>query len=166
MTVPKPGSKYAALFEYLRRQAGPVVELRLTEIERITGEPLPASARQGRAFWSNRRGGWQSSAWLAAGYRVTRADRRRVRFERPLARPPLRKPAGEARWDGEAVRALREHLELNQEQLADLLGVRQQTISEWETGIYAPSRGRSKHLELVAERAGFEYRVSEPSRSR
>ena len=166
MTVPKPGSKYAALFEYLRRQAGPVVDLRLTEIERITGELLPASARRGAAFWSNRQGGWQSSAWLAAGYRVTRVDRRRIRFERPRPRPPLRKPGGEGRWDGEAVRALREHLELNQDQLAELLGVRQQTISEWETGIYAPSRGRSKHLDLVAERSGFEYRTSESSRSK
>jgi hypothetical protein len=164
MSVPKPGSKYSALFEYLRRQAGPVVVLRMTEVERITGEPLPASARRSAAFWSNRRDGWQSSAWMAAGYRVTRADGRRVRFERPPARRPLRKSAGEARWDGEAVRALRDHLELNQEQLADLLGVRQQTISEWETGTYAPSRGRSKHLDLVAERSGFEYGASSRSK--
>jgi DNA-binding transcriptional regulator YiaG len=55
------------------------------------------------------------------------------------------------------VRALREHLGLNQEGLAEVLGVRQQTISEWETGVYAPSRASSKHLGLVAERADFGY---------
>jgi DNA-binding transcriptional regulator YiaG len=59
------------------------------------------------------------------------------------------------------VRALREHLDLNQEGLAELLGVRQQTISEWETGLYAPSRGRSKHLDLVAERSGFGYKTED-----
>jgi DNA-binding transcriptional regulator YiaG len=128
----------------------------LAEIERLVGEPLPDSARRKPAFWSNRRGGLQSAAWLAAGYRVTDFDRsrRKVRFERPKARqaPPK---AGAVRWDGDAVRALREHLDLNQEAMAEVLGVRQQTISEWETGAYAPSRSRSKHLDLVAERAGF-----------
>jgi hypothetical protein len=39
--------------------------------------------------------------------------------------------------------------------MAQVLGVRQQTISEWETGAYQPSRGRSRHLDLVAEQAGF-----------
>jgi len=47
-----------------------------------------------------------------------------------------------AAWDAESVRGLRRHLALTQEQLADELGVRQQTVSEWETGAYRP-RGAS-----------------------
>jgi len=167
MTVPKPGSKYAALYENLRRRGESTFELSLADIEAITGEPLPDSARRQAAFWSNRRGGLQSAAWLAAGFKVTGFDRRRrrVRFERPQARPPLRPSGGPPHWDGAAVRALREHLDLNQEELAEVLGVRQQTISEWETGVYAPSRGRSKHLDLVAERSGFGYKTNSPVKS-
>jgi hypothetical protein len=159
MSGPKPGSKYASLYEYLRRRAEPSVELSLNEIEGLTGEPLPDSARASAAFWSNRRGGLQSAAWLEAGFKVSRVDLRRgrVRFERP-ARPALRR-GGRSRWDADAVRALRQHLDLNQEEMAEVLGVRQQTISEWETGVYAPSRGRSKHLDLVAEKSGFPYRT-------
>ena len=159
MPIPKAGSKYAALYEYLQRRAGPTVEMSLAAIEALIGGPLPASARRGAAFWSNRQGGLQSAAWLSAGFEVTRVDlrRRRVRFERPRPRPRPARAAGQERWDGAAVRALREHLDLNQDGLAELLGVRQQTISEWETGLYAPSRGRSKHLDLVAERSGFDY---------
>ncbi len=46
---------------------------------------------------------------------------------------------------------------LSQAELAAELGVRQQTISEWETGMYQPKRAMSKLLTLVAERAGFTY---------
>ena len=35
--------------------------------------------------------------------------------------------------------------------------MRQQTVSEWETGVYAPTRATSKFLTLVAERAGFNF---------
>ena len=54
---------------------------------------------------------------------------------------------------------LRRHMSLTQDELAELLGVRQQTISEWERGAYAPSRSTSKYLSMVAEKAGFTYRV-------
>jgi hypothetical protein len=50
-------------------------------------------------------------------------------------------------WNSDSVRALRAHLGLTQ----------QQTISEWERGMYRP-RGTSRTLlGLLAERAGFEY---------
>jgi DNA-binding transcriptional regulator YiaG len=62
-------------------------------------------------------------------------------------------------WDAERIRALREHLGMTQQQLAEELGVRQQTISEWEVGMYAPRRSTSKYLNLIAERAGFLYKV-------
>ena len=46
---------------------------------------------------------------------------------------------------------------LTQDELAAELGVRQQTVSEWETGQYLPRGASAKLLSLVAERAGFEY---------
>ena len=52
---------------------------------------------------------------------------------------------------------------MSQQEFADVLGVRQQTISEWERGVYAPSRSRSKHLNLVAERVGMDYRTTDPT---
>ena len=65
----------------------------------------------------------------------------------------------ETEWDAEKIKALRDHLGLTQQQLAEELGVRQQTISEWEVGVYAPRRSTSKYLNLIAERAGFTYKV-------
>ncbi len=62
-------------------------------------------------------------------------------------------------WDAERIKALRDHLGMTQQQLAEELGVRQQTISEWEVGMYAPRRSTSKYLSLIAERAGFAYKV-------
>ena len=65
-------------------------------------------------------------------------------------------------WDARRVRALRAHMGLTQQQMAEEMGTRQQTISEWETGMYLP-RGTSRTLlRLIAERAGFEYQVSPP----
>jgi len=60
-------------------------------------------------------------------------------------------------WDARRVRALRQHLGLSQAQLAQELGVRQQTVSEWETGRYRPRGAAARLLSLVAERAGFRY---------
>ena len=61
-------------------------------------------------------------------------------------------------WDGQQVRALRQHLKLTQARLADELGTRQQTISEWETGMYKPRETSATLLTLVAERSGFKYK--------
>jgi DNA-binding transcriptional regulator YiaG len=57
------------------------------------------------------------------------------------------------------VRALRRHLGLTQQGLADELGTRQQTISEWERGLYRPRGASARLLTLVAERADFVYRA-------
>jgi DNA-binding transcriptional regulator YiaG len=64
-----------------------------------------------------------------------------------------RKPA----WDAGKVRALRQHLGLTQDAMARELGTRQQTISEWETGLYQPRGLSVRLLGMVAENAGFEY---------
>lgn len=66
-------------------------------------------------------------------------------------------------WDAKRIRALREHMGMTQQQMADELEVRQQTISEWETGVHKPHRSTQKTLSLVAERAGFVYQVETPA---
>jgi len=58
------------------------------------------------------------------------------------------------------VRALRRHLGLTQREMAGVLGTRQQTISEWETGRYEPRGASSTLLSFVAERAKFEYKAT------
>ncbi len=65
--------------------------------------------------------------------------------------------ADRRRWDRQHVRALRAHLGLTQQELADRLGTRQQTISEWEQGMYRPRGASSTLLSIVAERARYEY---------
>lgn len=46
---------------------------------------------------------------------------------------------------------------MTQRELADELGTRQQTISEWEVGLYSPRGASSTLLSIVAERVGFKY---------
>jgi transcriptional regulator with XRE-family HTH domain len=62
-------------------------------------------------------------------------------------------------WDAESIRSLRRHMDMTQQQMAEELGTRQQTISEWETGMYRPRGGMNRLLTLVAERMGFDYRA-------
>ena len=64
-----------------------------------------------------------------------------------------RRPA----WDASGVRSLRKHLEMTQDELAEELNVRQQTVSEWETGQYSPRGASERLLSFVAERAEFHY---------
>jgi DNA-binding transcriptional regulator YiaG len=77
----------------------------------------------------------------------------------PGRRPPGRRARYEA-WDAGRVRALRRHMGFTQQQLSDELGTRQQTVSEWETGVYQPRGASARLLTLVAERAGFRYNES------
>jgi len=67
-------------------------------------------------------------------------------------------------WDSECIRALRYHLGLTQRGLADRLGTRQQTISEWEIGLYKPRGASSTLLSIIAERAKFEYEANPKKR--
>ena len=66
------------------------------------------------------------------------------------------------RWDADRLRALRQHLGLTQQQMAEELGTRQQTISEWETGRYQPRGASERLLTMVAEQAGFSYSTDRP----
>lgn len=69
-----------------------------------------------------------------------------------------------AAWDAGKIKALRRHLEMTQDEMAQELGTRQQTISEWETGMYEPRGLSNRLLSMVAERAGFEYEVHDDAR--
>jgi DNA-binding transcriptional regulator YiaG len=54
-------------------------------------------------------------------------------------------------WDGDRILALRRALGLSQAEFARRLGVRQQTVSEWETGRYAPRGASLRVLAFLAE---------------
>lgn len=57
------------------------------------------------------------------------------------------------RWDNVRIARLRARLGLSQAAFARRLGVRQQTVSEWETGRYAPRGASARLLSLLAEEA-------------
>ena len=69
------------------------------------------------------------------------------------------------KWDADSIRDLRRYLEMTQQEMSDELGVRQQTISDWECGYHQPRGGMSRLLTIVAERAGFEYAVTPSNES-
>jgi DNA-binding transcriptional regulator YiaG len=57
----------------------------------------------------------------------------------------------EGAWTAARVAALRARLGLSQAAFARLLGVRQQTVSEWETARYRPRGASARLLGLLAE---------------
>jgi DNA-binding transcriptional regulator YiaG len=67
-------------------------------------------------------------------------------------------------WDGAIIQALRKHLGLTQRELSERLGTRQQTISEWETGMYKPRGTSATLLSFIAEQAKFKYRAGPPEK--
>ena len=82
----------------------------------------------------------------------------------PVKYKRARKPKLEE-WDAEKVRALREFLALTQQKLSEQLGVRQQTVSEWEVGLHYPRGASVVVLNMVAERAQFKYGASRATRA-
>jgi len=68
-------------------------------------------------------------------------------------------------WDSHRIQALRRYLGLTQQELSERLGTRQQTISEWETGMYQPRGTSAKLLSIVAEQAGFQYDAGEDKKA-
>lgn len=83
-----PGeSRYTPLAEYLYQLPAnrSRVTLTFSEIERIIGGPLPASAHEYRAWWSNDTSRQaQAEQWLSAGWRTDEVDQTRgfVTFSR------------------------------------------------------------------------------------
>lgn len=80
--------------------------------------------------------------------------------------PPKTRRRLRQEWDAKRIRALREHMGMTQQQMADELEVRQQTISEWETGVHKPHRSTQKTLSMVAEREGFTYQTGPAAEER
>ncbi len=59
--------------------------------------------------------------------------------------------AYEEGWPTEKVSGLRYRLGVSQQQMAQLLGVRQQTVSDWETGLHEPQGTSRRMLSIIAE---------------
>ena len=60
-------------------------------------------------------------------------------------------------WNSETVLALRDHIGNSQTKLANELGVRLQTISEWEQGQYKPRGASITLLNLLGRTAVFPF---------
>ncbi|MEI6186051.1 MAG: helix-turn-helix domain-containing protein [Dehalococcoidia bacterium] len=60
-------------------------------------------------------------------------------------------------WDAGRIKALRGHLDLTQVEMAGQMGIRQQTVSEWEQGQYLPRGASARLLSIIADRSGFKY---------
>ncbi|MDM8520019.1 helix-turn-helix transcriptional regulator [Anaerolineales bacterium HSG6] len=156
----KKETKYWPLHNYLNTHEDDEITLSFTKIEEILGSELPPSAYKSRSWWSNRRkGSWQSPTWMDAGYHVDKFDLTvgEVTFQKPIQQYKVKRQDGAVLWDPDSIKILRRHMDMSQAQFADDLGVRQQTISEWERGMYAPGRAMSKYLNMVAEKVDFTY---------
>jgi DNA-binding transcriptional regulator YiaG len=156
----KPGSKYHPLFEYLQRQEQETVSLSFSDIEMVMDSLLPASARTRKNWWSNRdsASALQAGAWIRAGYHVEAVDlhHQMVTFQKFQADYHVERQGDEIVWRQDAIKALRKHMGLTQAEFAQQLGVRRQTVSEWENGVYDPDRSTTKFLELIAKQAHFD----------
>ena len=133
--------------------------MNIAEIESILGVVLSSSAYK-RGWWSNRGNALPADAWMEAGYKVIKFDdeNKCVTFRKIKSEENYKiivDNSGIITWDSELIKDLRQHMGLTQAQFASELGVRQQTVSEWEQGDYTPTRASAKHLMLVAEKAGF-----------
>lgn len=160
----KGGNKYQPLLEYLQKNNSPQITLTFTEIEQLIANKLPESARKQRRWWGNRsKGASQAIAWMNAGYLVGEIDLEEeyVTFRKPVSGYKVKPIDNSIKWNCESIKALRLQMGLTQSELAQELGVRQQTVSEWEKGVYEPTRSTSKHLTLVADKAGFKYEIPE-----
>ena len=162
----KPGSKYYPLFKHLQYCDQEAVTLTFAEIEALMEGTLPASALSKKNWWSNRDSSraLQAIAWISAGYQVESVDliQQSVTFKTFRATYNIQIKDGEIAWKAEAIRALRTYKKLNQEQFASELGVRRETVSEWENSKYEPDRSKCKLLSIIAKQANFAKPSAEP----
>ncbi len=161
----KPGSKYYPLFEHLQKCNQEEITLAFSQIEAVIDNSLPTSAFTKKNWWSNRdsNSALQAKAWVNAGYHIDTVDlaQQRATFRKFQAEYNIQKKDGAVVWQQDAIKALRKHMSLTQAQFAEELGVRRQTVSEWENGVYAPDRSTTKFLELIAKQANFQASFSE-----
>ncbi|KOP23378.1 DNA-binding protein [Hapalosiphon sp. MRB220] len=159
----KGGSKYQPLLEYLQTSDCPEITLSFTEIEKLINNTLPNSAKKERRWWGNRKtGSAQASAWMKAGYVVEpNLETETVTFRKANSSYKVQTATNTINWNSETIKELRLQMGLSQKEFAEELGVRQQTVSEWETSVYEPTRATSKLLSMVAEKTGFKYKTGE-----
>lgn len=165
----KPGSKYYPLFNHLKTSGKAEVLLTFADIEALLGNPLPHSAVERKNWWSNRDtpAALQAGAWVGAGYHVydIDVDSKTVTFRKFEAQYNIEQKDGKIVWQQDAIRALRKHMSLTQMEFAEQMGVRRQTVSEWENGVYDPDRSTAKFLELIAKQANFTAPLPEDPQS-
>ena len=155
----KPGSKYYPLFQHLQHCNQSAITLTFLKIEALMGCSLPTSAWVKKNWWSNRdsASALQAIAWVSAGYQVNSVDltQQKVTFQTFQAAYNVQRKHGAIEWNGEAIKALRAYKGLNQQQFASELGVRRETVSEWENSKYEPDRSKRKLLDIIAKQANF-----------
>ena len=66
-------------------------------------------------------------------------------------------------WTKEKVLELRLSLGLTQKEFAELLGCRQQTVSEWEVGVYEPANAYGKLLDQTSRQISLSRPLRESS---
>jgi DNA-binding transcriptional regulator YiaG len=157
----KPGSKYYRLLQHLQNCDQTEITMTIAEVEELVEGSLPPNARQIRSWWSNRDSpsAAQAKAWIMAGFHTTFIDlpKEIITFGKFSTTYNIRtRDDGGIIWDRESVKALRKHMGLTQIKFSKELGVRRQTVSEWENGVYSPDRSTTKHLERVADGSEFQ----------
>jgi DNA-binding transcriptional regulator YiaG len=155
----KPGSKYYRLFQHLQTIAHPEITLTLDAIAQFIDGELSQKAYTTRAWWSNRDSpsAVQASAWIQAGYHTAAIDlpAQTITFRKFQTQYNIQQLNGTILWDQTAIKALRKHMDLTQATFCQELGVRRQTVSEWESGVYLPDRATSKHFDRLAQQVQF-----------
>ena len=76
--------KYRFLADFLHTHGGDSITMTFKQIEELIGNPLPSSAYNHRAYWSNTDTHSISKVWMQAGYMTTYVNllSRKVIFER------------------------------------------------------------------------------------
>jgi DNA-binding transcriptional regulator YiaG len=162
----KPGSKYYRLFQQLQASDRLEVTLSIDQIATLIDGELSPNARAKRAWWSNRDSpsAVQARAWIQAGYHTATIDlsHQTITFRHFQTEYKIQKQDGAVVWNHAAIKALRKHLDLTQAKFSQELGVCRQTVSEWESGVYAPDRSIAKHLEKIAAGQNFQPDQNHP----
>ena len=63
-------------------------------------------------------------------------------------------------WNSKTIKSLRVYTDMSQTDLAQKVGVRQQTSSEWETETYRPRGASIKMLNMIAADFGYDFRTN------
>ena len=88
-------------------------------------------------------------------------DSKLTRYTLACKMAGMREGVKKISWDAKRVKALREHLDMSQAVMAGQMGIRQQTVSEWELGRYEPRGASARLLSIIADRGGFKYTAGE-----